>query len=408
MSISEVETLPLLTADLPGIGGQIKRYNEDFFVEEIPLYPCAGAGTHTFFTIEKQGMTTLAAIQIVATALGRPPRDFGYAGLKDAHGVTRQMLSVEHIDPQRVAALEVARIKILSVDRHGNKLKLGHLAGNRFKLKIRETGPAALTHAQAVLDLLVRRGVPNYFGPQRFGSRGDNAQVGRAILTENYDEAVAIILGRPSAFDHGRVLEARQFFEAGDYAHALAAWPPAMREQIRVCRAMLKNAGDARRAWQAVDHTLRRLYASAFQSELFNRVLARRIQAIDIVYEGDLAWKHANGACFRVEDAAVEQPRCAAKEISPTGPLFGRRMTEPGGIAARMEIDCLEEAAITRDLLQAKHSPVDGARRPLRVPLKDAGIEAGTDERGPYVELTFALPAGAYATNVTSEICKRA
>ena len=103
MGDTEIATfLPYLTADLPGVGGEIKRFDEDFVVEELPLYAPSGAGTHVYFTIEKRGLPTLAAIQHIARALGRQPRDIGYAGMKDAHGVTRQMLSVEHVENSQV------------------------------------------------------------------------------------------------------------------------------------------------------------------------------------------------------------------------------------------------------------------------------------------------------------------
>ncbi|MEK6676264.1 MAG: tRNA pseudouridine(13) synthase TruD [Planctomycetota bacterium] len=401
------DSLPFLTADLPGIGGVIKRYNEDFVVEEMPLYPASGQGTHIYFTIEKQGLTTLAAIKMVAHALGREPRDIGYAGMKDAHGITRQMLSVEHMEPDRVRNLDVSRIKILSVDRHGNKIKLGHLAGNRFDLKVRDFAAGTLPRARAIVDRLVKRGVPNYFGPQRFGARGDNANIGLAVLCGNYEEAIALILGRVSSFDHGQVRKARELFDAGDLRGAMLAWPGGFREQQRVGREMLKTGGDAQRAWRAVDHTLRKLYISAFQSELFNQVLSLRLEKLDRLLTGDWAWKHVNGACFLVEDAATEQPRCDAFEISPTGPLFGPRMSDAVGEPGRIETQVLMDADITRDQIQSRFAvAVAGGRRPLRVPLKEAAVDEGRDDRGPFLRLCFALPAGSYATNVTREICK--
>ena len=141
--------LPYLTAEIPGVGGVIKRYDEDFLVEEIPRYEASGAGTHTYFTIEKRGLTTPAAIRLVATALGRRPQDIGYAGLKDAHGITQQMLSIEHVDPAAIANLDLAGIRVLSIDRHRNKIKLGHLRGNRFEIKIRNVEPSSTERARA-------------------------------------------------------------------------------------------------------------------------------------------------------------------------------------------------------------------------------------------------------------------
>jgi len=399
--------LPYLTADLPGVGGVIKQYDEDFLVEEIPLYEACGEGTHTYFVVEKQGQTTLAAIRRIAQALGRNPRDIGYAGLKDAHGVTRQWLSIEHMDPGRVASLELGRIRVLSTTRHGNKIKLGHLAGNRFDIRIREAATSPLEPAKSILDLLTKRGVPNYFGPQRFGARGDNALVGRAVLLDDYDEAVALILGRPGPADHGDVRKARELFDAGDWEGSAAAWPGAFQEQVRICRAMVKSRGNAGTAWRAVHHTLRKLYVSAVQSDLFNRVLTRRVTGIDRIETGDVAWKHRNGACFRVEDADEEQPRCDAFEISPTGPLFGRRMTDAEGTPGQVETAILTESGLERDQIRTRDgTKLDGARRPLRVPVVDPDIDAGKDDRGAFLRLTFTLAPGAYATNVTREVCK--
>lgn len=404
------QSLPYLTGDLPGVGGEIKRFDEDFVVEELPAYAPSGAGTHVYFLIEKRGLTTLAAIQHIARALGRQPRDIGYAGMKDAHGVTRQMLSLEHIEPARIQALELARLRVISVSRHGNKIKLGHLLGNRFEIKMRGVSTDCGPRAAAILEILARRGLPNYFGPQRFGARGDNAQIGRAVLLGDYEEAMALMLGRPGPVDHGDALRARQLYDKGDYAAAADAWPRgAFAQQSRICRALVKSGGKSRQAWRVVDHTLRKLFLSAFQSELFNLVLANRIEhnLFDRLETGDVAYKHINGACFRVEDAGIEQPRCDAFEISPTGPLFGARLTKATGIPGEIEQAVLAQSGVSEELLTGRDSGrLDGSRRPLRVPLKDLRHETGTDERGPYLKLEFSLPAGAYATTLIREISK--
>lgn len=399
--------LPYLTAGLFGVGGEIKRYDEDFVVEEIPLYPACGEGTHIYFTIEKRGLTTLAAIRLIARTLGRKPGEIGYAGLKDAHGVTRQRLSIEHVDPDCVQALDFGRVRALSVERHTNKIKLGHLAGNRFTIKIRRTTPTPLTQAERILDVLVGRGVPNYFGPQRFGSRGDNAVIGRAALRDDHDGAIAQMLGRPCSTDGPEAREAREFFDAGSLEASATAWARILPDQARVCRALIRANRDAQTAWRAVHHTVRKLYVSAVQSDLFNEVLSRRIERIDRLEVGDIAWKHVNGACFQVEDVEKEQPRCDTFEISPTGPLFGRRMKEARLAPGELEEQVLVESGLSKDQIRVKDgTKLDGARRPLRVPLLEPAVDVGKDARGAYLRLAFGLPPGAYATSVTRELCK--
>jgi tRNA pseudouridine13 synthase len=282
---------------------------------------------------------------------------------------------------------------------------MGHLRGNRFVIKVRQAEPDPLPRARAILDVLARRGVPNYFGEQRFGRRGDNAAVGRAVLRGDFGEAVALVCGRPGPADTGAVRTARTRFDRGDYAGALAAWPPSSGEQRRLCAALRKSGGDAGRAWRALDRKLALLYISALQSDLFNRVLAQRVATLDRLVDGDVAWKHANGASFLVEDAAAEQPRCDAFEISPSGPLFGGKMMAARGGPGQLEARVLGDAGLTVEQL-AGHRHVQGARRPLRFKPEDGQAETGTDARGPYVRITFTLASGCYATTVLREICK--
>ncbi len=154
---------------------------------------------------------------------------------------------------------------------------------------------------------------------------------------------------------------------------------------------------------------MKQFYISAYQSWLFNQVVAERIDALDQLLQGDLAWRHPQGAVFSVEDVAREQPRCDALEISPTGPLFGYRMTLPTGKAGEAEAAVLAQDGFTaEDFRQPGALRVKGARRPLRVPIADAEAEAGTDEHGAYIELRFFLPAGSYALSIVHEITKQA
>lgn len=394
-----------LLQDFPPVRGVIKSDYTDFVVEEIPRYPFDGEGSHVLFLVEKTGIGSMQAVNDIARALGVPRREIGLAGLKDARAVSRQWMSLEHADADRIRALRLPRIRILDVTRHHNKLRLGHLRENRFHVRVRDIDTDRIHDLQSALETLVQRGVPNYFGEQRFGGSGSNAAVGRAILLRNDDEAVDLILGRPNEMDHGDVRRARRAYESGKFEEALRLWPRMFREQRTLLGVLLKRGGNKRRAAFAIDRVMRRFYISAYQSDLFNRVVEARLPSgLDRLMDGDLAWLHANGAVFRVENAAAEQPRADAFEISATGPIFGYRMTPPAGEPLRIEQEILAAEQLDDETLKFSRQFASGARRPLRFCPAGARVDLGADERGPYFALEFSLPRGCYATSLLREL----
>jgi tRNA pseudouridine13 synthase len=160
-------------------------------------------------------------------------------------------------------------------------------------------------------------------------------------------------------------------------------------------------------AARSVDHKLCRLWVSALQSRMFNEVVAKRIEALDKVMPGDLAWKHDSGAVFSIETPETEQPRCDAFEISPSGPLLGYRMSLPSGEPLAIEQACFAASGLTpADFRRAGDLKVKGARRPLRVQPKDLEFAGGVDEHGPHVTIAFNLPPGSFATVLLAEIMK--
>ena len=336
---------PFLTGHLPGIGGVMRATHEDFQVEERPLYLPCGEGEHLYLSVTKRGLSTPDLVKNFSSVLGVKAQAIGVAGLKDARAVTTQMVSVQGIDADRISRLtideQLQKVEILG--RHRNRLRTGHHAGNRFRLVIREVASHAAESVPAILAELSRHGVPNYFGPQRQGESGDNYEVGAALLN------------------------------------------------------------DARRR-NKMSRTKRMWYLNSYQSYLFNRILARRINRIDRVSVGDWATKLQNGACFLVEDAEKEQTRADCFEISPTGILFGSRVSWAEGEPGLIEQAVVTEAGTTQEALvtAAKECGFRGERRALRVPL--AELDWSLD--GATLTLTFALPPGAYATSVLREVMK--
>jgi tRNA pseudouridine13 synthase len=346
----------LTTRELPGTGGLFKATPEDFIVDELPAYAPAGEGAHTFLRIEKRGLTTAEAVARLGRALGVNPHEAGVAGQKDRQALTRQWISLPAVDPERALAAVVDGVRVLAAARHGHKLRTGHLAGNRFELTVRGVVADGEARARAIVERLVRDGLPNYFGQQRFGARGDNAARGKALLAP------------PSP----------------------SSSPPSPRRP-------------------RVSGTERRLLVSAYQSELFNRYLDARIDdgLVATALVGDVLKKSDTGGLFTVDAAALAdaQARLDTRALTVTGPMFGHKMmSPPPGSPSRAREDTLLAAeAIDAGAFAVLGKLAEGTRRPLTVPIAVAAVRAVAADA---LVLAFTLPPGSYATVLLAEVTK--
>lgn len=390
-----------LTTDQPGIGGRLKVQPEDFLVEEIPLYTPSDKGQHVYIEIEKIGLSTYAAIKAIAQALNISSNAIGYAGLKDARAITRQTLSISGITPEAVAHLNLPNITILSAKRHGNKLRVGHLAGNRFVIRVREVAPTVLPQAEAILKVLLEQGVPNFFGEQRFGNRGNTDRLGELLIRQDVKEFAAEYLGRPRPQEAQYVQAVRQLVDEGRWAEALQQWPGNLADERKAVAAVCKANGQPDIIFKVLNPRLKSLFVSAFQSKLFNALLAQRLGRLGQLENGDVAYIHDKGACFIVEDAQVEQARSDRFEISPSGPLFGLKTLGAQGEPGRREQEILAQHRLRPEDFGLPGLKVRGGRRPYRFQVK--GAKTWWDDG---LMISFELQPGAYATTVMAEIMK--
>jgi tRNA pseudouridine13 synthase len=210
-------------------------------------------------------------------------------------------------------------------------------------------------------------------------------------------------VGEPDAVRDEQWQGAIKAYRQGDLTEALRTMPRHCRTERDVLQRLAGRPDDPEKAFGAVHPRMKKLYLSAFQSYLFDKVVEQRIEAIDRVMAGDLAWKHVNGACFLVEDPDAEAPRAAGFEISASGPMFGCRMKQPAGEVLELEQRILEDAGISSgDFDSGNKLSLEGERRPLRFPLDDVSYEL----LGEVLQVEFSLPRGCYATSVIREITK--
>lgn len=345
--------LPFMTRDLPGCGGRIKAAPVDFQVEEIPLYPLKGSGEHLYIQLEKESRGSEEVAGHIGRALGIARGRIGYAGKKDAQAVCRQWFSVQTERDPDLSVLNSPGIRLLSAGRHTNKLRRGHLWGNRFRIVIR--GIDASSEPSAILETIARHGFPNYFGGQRLGSRMSNAISGRALVL-------------------------REAPYRGPAEHL-------------------------------------RFQVNAYQSLLFNRVIALRLSTglstqggLGRMMEGDLAVLHRNGASFPAggEELDALQVRAEQGELSPSAPLFGYRVPLAEGLPGQWERKILAEEGLSLESfrLGGKRRSPRGERRPVREFAHELRWERWNDGETPCLTLNFELRRGVYATSLAREIIK--
>lgn len=295
--------LPYLTKNIPGIGGKIKQYNEDFIVTEIPLYECTHDGEHIFLEIEKN-IATFDIIQKIASQLTISKKTIGYAGIKDKNAITRQYVSVPYSQKDNIKNINIQGLSILSTQRHKNKLHIGHLKGNAFKILIRECTPL-LDNVNKILSILSQRGVPNYFGQQRFGYNNSTGVLGKYLLQEEYEKFIETIFMRSSK-DTPLIEETKLLIHNKQYGEALKIIPRGFAVEKNILKHLSKGKS-FEYAINRIDKKMKNFYICAYQSNLFNSLLADRIEKIDTIYYGDIAIKHPGRAAFKVEDEEAEK-----------------------------------------------------------------------------------------------------
>lgn len=351
-------------------GGAIGPDPEHFVVEEVPAYPLSGEGEHLFLWIEKKGLNTTEVAKRLSRASGAHVRDVGYAGMKDRNAVTRQWFSlcVPQTDGKDWDLGE--GVTVLETTRHKNKLRTGHLIGNRFGITLTNLPDGALARASEIAATLNQRGLPNYFGPQRFGRGGSNLK---------------------EAFDWLRLQTAAK--EANPEGSENEGEVSSEPSEKRRSRKRKKGRGrDAR-----FDN---KMMPSVIQSEIFNRYVALRLAREEALLLGEVVRLDGAGKSFVVEDLAAELPRRQSGDIHLTGPMWGPKTLQSTDDALALEVEALNSLHLTEEDLAtlARHAP--GARRDLMLMPEALSVK----EAGPgAVTIHFTLPAGAYATQLIRE-----
>jgi tRNA pseudouridine13 synthase len=269
-------------SDSPGIGGRLRETIEDFVVEEIARdFPEDPEGEYTHFTLEKRNWDTLRAIKSLARALRVSHKRFGFAGTKDKRAVTRQRVSVWRVGPEELEKVRIRDLSLSDYRKCTERINLGDAGGNRFSITIRDVEAGDLgERLEETRRQLDDKGVPNFFGYQRFGVIRPNTHlVGERILRGDLEGAVMEYIGRPYQDEREDAYNARKLVEdTRDYRQALEVFPRRLNYERSMLDALAKNPNDYAGALRRLPKKLRWMLVHAFQSYIFNRTLSRMIE----------------------------------------------------------------------------------------------------------------------------------
>ncbi|WP_304543583.1 tRNA pseudouridine(13) synthase TruD [Sulfurimonas microaerophilic] len=338
-----------------------KQSPRDFVVDEIPLYEFSGDGEHLVLHVRKKGLSTTEMVGSIARYLGIKNKEIGYAGLKDKNAMTKQYISLHKKYEEALENFTHDSIKILSKTYHNNKIRVGHLKGNRFFIRLKKVNPTSAAKIDEALKNIDKQGLPNFFGYQRFGNDGDNHILGEKLAK-----------------------------------------------------------GEAKER----NPRVKKLLINAYQSHLFNLWLSRRLEINSLVssfgvdelapllnlpkqelqkmkaqkhpfklISGDLMEHYPHGRVFEFSGDAHDLERFDERDISVTGLLPGKRVKITSQFAREIEKDFDDELK------------EDGARRYAWVYPTD--IEGRFNPVEAQYEMNFTLPKGSYATVLIEEIAKR-
>ncbi|WP_446740028.1 tRNA pseudouridine(13) synthase TruD [Psychrobacter sp. DAB_AL62B] len=357
-----------------------KAQTTDFIVNELLPLDFTGEGEHLWLHIEKSGMNTAYLAKLLSEWAEIPLRDVGYSGLKDRHALTTQWFSLripkKQLPESEFAPVDIGvdeSVSILAQQWHNKKLNRGTHRANQFIITLRDIQFASLESETPEQDLSAKQsakssierhlanishsGVPNYFGPQRFGRNGNNIRTALAL------------------FDR-----------------------PAQQSRPQPKKSKRKSAPREQNTMEL----------SAARSLIFNEILAARVRdgSWDTGLAGEVFNLDGSGSIFASEEIDdTLQARVKTGDIHPTGVLWGVGNDKVSGIAAAIETDIVDQSPLLNQLAAGlEQRDIKAQRRALRLPIEALSWEWHDKDDEQALVLNFTLTTGSFATSVLASL----
>jgi tRNA pseudouridine13 synthase len=386
---------------------KVKQQPEDFFVEELTDILPPTAGEFSLYRLEKKGWTTPDALQAVRRRWQLDLRRVSYGGLKDRHAHTIQYLTIWR-GPHH--GLTHGEIQVEYLGQTARPYRSDDIRANRFRLVLRSLTDAETLRALAALQEVRHSGTPNYFDDQRFGSVSDGKFVAKAMVLGQFEVALRLALASPYEFDRAAQRQEKAILleNWGNWAECSQSLPRGHARNL--VDYLHHHPTDFRGAIARLRPEFRGLYLSAYQSHLWNRMLAHwlteHLRPEQLV---PVRLRMAAAPFHRQLDETQQQQLAELRLPLPTA----RGQLDAADQAAALMQTVLEEEGLKREQLKVPGLREvffsRGDRPALCVPMDLSG-EIEHDEKNPRAKkltLSFDLPRGCYATLLVKRIFEK-
>ncbi len=401
----------------PGIGGRLRAEPEDFVVIETGEGPKPFAeGTYTAARIRLKNWETNRFAGEAARRLNLHREQVAFAGMKDKRAVTEQWFTFKGPASNVTAGLGgLSDVELLETYATRKAHFAGAHEGNKFVLRVRDSTRDKPTVEETAASIRAEGGVPNYFGPQRFGGawRAITHLVGEALVGGDLEECVRLYCGNPVEGEHPDAFAARKVYEeTRDPVAALAILPRQLDPERAILDRLTRKPGDWRYALSALPPNLLQLFVHAHQSLMFNLIVSARVEAglgVGRAHVGDRVMGIDDDGTHThlVTDFSRErvQRELDLGRATLTAPLVGLTAPLAEGIPGEIEQEVLDAHQVHPADFRVRELPEvasDGRRRGILQPVR--GLDVTWIDGDPV--FAFALGKGSYATVVLREFMK--
>lgn len=410
----------------PGLTAEFKKAPEDFVVEEVydgkvleakafrnipidekvPERQDERKQSYLHFTLEKNDWDLNKIVKILARKARVSRKRFSSCGTKDKFAITTQRISAFSVPFELLSKVRLKDCALYDFEYLDHDLKLGDHQGNKFTILLRNAHGADIEEFK---EQTQEKGIPNYYGHQRFGIRGNTHEIGRLILKNDFENACKRYLCDTKGELNEKAVAARKHLSEnwGDYKTAVAQYPKYLRYELVLLNHLIQYPNDYANALRRLPKGIFKMFVHAYQSYLFNLTVSERMKeyGLKTLFEGDIVSIEGDSKQVTQDNLQDLQEKLNTNTAHITAPLLGYDTTLSSGKQGEIEKNILEKEGTALQDFRISSMPeasASGTRRNISMGIKEFKYEAREQD----ILISFSLPPGEYATSLLRELMK--